>query len=105
MAITRSDIVYSGTLTTTEATVVTVAANTTFIIKGFWVSNSNTSDQTASLKIDDKRLIPNTLVPFNNTLIQDNLHIPVTAGKTIKVTGGVDDDMDYYIWGIQEVIS
>lgn len=105
MAITRSDIVYSGTLTTTEATVVTVATNTTFIVKGFWISNSNANDKSVILKIDDKRFIPNTKVPYNNSFIQDNLHIPVVSGKTIKIIGEVDTDMDYYIWGINEVVS
>ena len=42
---TRTDKVYSGTLGTSESTVVTVAANTTFIIKGIWVSNSNADDK------------------------------------------------------------
>ncbi len=105
MAITRTDKVYSGTLTTIETTVVTVAANTTFIIKGIWISNSNGADKTATLKIDDKRFIPACPVPTKDTLIQDNLNIPVMTGKTIKVAGEVADDMDYYIWGVQEVTS
>lgn len=105
MAITRSDLVYSGTLGTSESTVVTVAASTTFIIKGFWISNSNAADKYAILKIDDKRFVPSTTVPKKDSIIQDNLHIPVTAGKTIKVTGEVASDLDYYIWGIQEVTS
>lgn len=105
MAITRTDLVYSGTLATDEATVVTVAASTTFIIKGFWISNSNAADKTATLKIDDKRFVPSTPIPTKDSLIQDNLHIPVVAGETIKVSGEVATDMDYYIWGVQEVVS
>lgn len=103
--ITRSDVVYSGTLSTVEATIVTVAANTTFIMKGFWISNSNADDKYAILKIDDKRFVASRPVPTKDTLIQDNLNIPVTTGKTIKVTGEVDADMDYYIWGVSEVTS
>lgn len=105
MAVTRTDVVYSGTLGTSETTVVTVAANTTFIIKGFWISNSNAANKYAILKIDDKRFVPSTPVPTKDALIQDNLHIPVVATKTIKVTGEVATDMDYYIWGVQEVTS
>lgn len=105
MATIRTDVVYSGTLSATETTIVTIAENTTFIIKGFWISNSNAANKKATLKIDDKRLVPNTAIPFGNALIQDNLHIPVSANKTIKVTGEVGLDMDYYIWGIQEVVS
>lgn len=105
MAVTRTDVVYSGTLATTEATVVTVATSTAFIIKGFWVSNANASAKHFTLKIDDKRLAIQRPVPTKDTLIQDNLHIPVLATKTIKVTGEVATDMDYYIWGVQEVTS
>ena len=105
MAVTRTDVVYSGTLTTSEATVVTVASNTAFIIKGFWISNSNAESKYAILKIDDKRFVPSCYVPAKDALIQDNLHIPVLATKTIKVTGEVATDMDYYIWGVQEVTS
>lgn len=105
MAVTRTDVVYSGTLTTSEVTVVTVASNTAFIIKGFWVSNANAANKYFTLKIDDKRLAVQRAVPTKDTLIQDNLHIPVLATKTIKVTGEVASDMDYYIWGVQEVTS
>ena len=103
--ITRTDLVYSGTLDTTPTGVVMVAAGTTFIMKGFWISNSNAADKYAVLLIDNNRLVPSTPVPTRDTIIQDNLHIPVTAGKTIMVVGEVTDDMDYYIWGIQEVVS
>lgn len=105
MAVTRSDKVYSGTLATTEATVLTVAASTTFIIKGIIISNSNASNKYANVKVDGIRIVPNTVVPANDSLVMDNLHIPVVATKTIKVTGEVASDMDYYIWGIEEVTS
>ena len=105
MAVTRTDLVYSGTLTTDEITVVTIATNTIFIIKGIWISNSNAYSKVASVKIDDKRLMPTTAIPAYDALILDNLHIPVMPGKAIKVKGEVAVDMDYYIWGIQEVMS
>ena len=103
--VTRSDKVYSGTFGTSESTVVTVAADTTFIIKGIWISNSNAADKYAIVKVDDKRLVPSTIIPSNDAIVLDNLHIPVVATKTIKVTGEVASDMDYYIWGIEEVTS
>ncbi len=105
MAITRTDVVYSGTLATNEATVATIAASTTFIMKGFLVSNANAADKYFTMKIDDKRIAVTRAVPLKDTLIQDNLNIPVTTGKTIKMTGEVATDMDYYIWGISEVTS
>jgi hypothetical protein len=100
---TYSDQVYSGTLTTTETTVATIAANTTFVMKGFWISNSNAADKKAYLKIDDKRFVSGRTIPSLDTLIQDSLNIPIQTGKTIKVTGEVATDMDYYIWGVNEV--
>lgn len=105
MAKTYTDQVYSGTLTTGEVTVATIASNTTFIIKGFWISNSNAADKKATLKIDDKRFVATRPVPTLDTLVQDNLNIPVATGKTIKVTGEVATDMDYYIWGVNEVTA
>lgn len=105
MAITRTDVVYSGTLTASEVTVLTVAASTTFIIKGIWISNSDSANRTADLRIDDKRFVPTCVVPASDTLVMDNLHIPVLAGKTIKVKGSVATYLDYYIWGVQEVTA
>lgn len=106
MAKTYADQVYSGTLTTDSATVVTVAASTTFIMKGFCISNANVADKMAELLIDDKRILPYvTAIPTGDALIRSDLNIPVATGKTIKVKGEVADDMDYYIWGANEVTS
>lgn len=105
MNIIREDLVYSGTLTEQEVTLFTIPSNTTFIIKGIWVSNSNSDYKTANIKIDNKRFIPDTSIPAKNTLILDNLHIPIQAGKLVKGMAEVDEDLDYYIWGIKEVSS
>ena len=106
MAITRTDVVYSGTLTTSSVTVVTVAANTTFVMQGFAISNANAADKKAELLIDDKRILSYvTAIPTGDTLIRTGLNIPVATTKTIKVKGEVASDMDYYIWGINEVSS
>lgn len=105
MAKTYSDQVYSGTLDTSETTVATIATNTTFIMKGFWISNANASDQTVTIKIDDKRLIPTKAIPTKDTLIRSDLNIPIATGGTIKAYGETTSDMDYYIWGVNEVTS
>ncbi|MHC1683408.1 MAG: hypothetical protein AB6733_12070 [Clostridiaceae bacterium] len=106
MAKTYVDQVYSGTLGTSETTITTVGVNTTFIIKGFVISNSNSADKKASLKIDDKRILPYVkAIPTGDSLIRSDLNIPVTTGKTIKLYGEVASDMDYYIWGVNEVTS
>lgn len=105
MAKTYTDQIYSGTLITTEATIATIATATTFVMKGFWISNANASDQTVTFKIDDKRLIPNKAIPTKDTLIRSDLNIAITTGKTIKLTGAVASDLDYYLWGVNEVTS
>lgn len=105
MAKTYNDQVYSGTLATTETTIATIAVNTTFVMKGFWISNANAADQTVTFKIDDKRLIPTKAIPTKDTIIRSDLNIAITTGKTIKLTGAVASDLDYYIWGVNEVTS
>lgn len=106
MAVTRTDVVYSGTLATGGATVVTVAASTAYIINGIIISNANAAGQLAEVLVDDKRIIPYVkAIPTGEAIILTNLNIPVLATKTIKVKGAVNSDMDYYIWGVQEVTS
>ena len=106
MAKTYSDQVYSGTLTTSSATVATIAASTTFIMKGFCISNANAADKKAELLIDDIRILPYvTPIPTGDSLIRSDLNIPVETTKTIKVKGEVASDMDFYIWGVNEVVS
>jgi hypothetical protein len=102
---TRSDKVYSGTLTTSSVDVTGggVAADTTFIMKGFCISNADSEGRTAELLIDDIRILPFVAdIESGDALIRDNLHIPVLTGETIKAKGEVADDMDYYIWGVEE---
>lgn len=105
MIITRSDHIFSGTLGT-NATTETVAANTTFVMKGFCFSNANAADKKAELLIDGKRIVPySKAIPAGDSLIRSDLNIPVTTGKIISVKGEVANDMDYYIWGTNEVTS
>ena len=106
MAKTYADQAYSGTLATAGATAATIGASTTFVMQGFCISNANAAAKKAELLIDDKRILPYvTAVPPGDALIRSGLNIPVTTGLTIKVKGEVADDMDYYIWGVNEVTS
>ncbi len=105
MAKTYTDKVYNGTLATTEATVDTIAANTTFLLKGIVISNANAADKYAIVKIDDKRIVSSKPVPTKNSIVLSFDSLPVLTGKTIKVTGEVATDMDYYIWGVNEVTA
>ena len=106
MAITRTDKVYSGTLTTSSVTAATIAASTTFVIKGFIISNANAADKMAEVLVDDIRIFPYVKdVPTGDSLVVNDLNIPVLTTETIKVKGEVASDMDYYIWGVQELTS
>jgi len=99
-----SDKVYQGTLTTVEALIDTIPDNTVFIMKGFFVSNNNPDDKAFTLRIGDgTRLAANHPVKGNDTTIRDNLHIPLSAGSIINISGEVGNDLDYYIWGVMEV--
>ena len=104
---TYTDQVYSGTLAAAEATIATIAENTTFIMKGILISNSNAADKFANIKVDDKRIVPNKAVPTKNSILITfpDGGLPIPTGKTIKATGEVANDLDYYIWGVNEVTS
>ena len=105
MAITRTDKVYSGTLTTSSVTAATIAASTTFIMKGFLISNANAADKKAELLVDDIRILPYvTAIPTGDS-IRVLMDMPVLTTETIKVKGEVASDLDFYVWGVQEVTS
>lgn len=105
MAVTRADKVYSGTLSGVEDTVATIAASTTFIMKGFFISNANAADKYFTFKVNGIRLATTKAVPLKDSIVVDNLNLPVLTGQTIKITGEVAADMDYYVWGVEEVTS
>lgn len=94
--------VYEGSpADTNEATVATIAASKAFIIQGYRISNSNGADQTVLVKIGtDTIIIPTHTIPANDAIQEHDLNLPVLAGKTIKLTAGVADDIDYYFYGI-----
>lgn len=106
MAISRSDQVYTGTLTAASATIATIAANTTFIMQGFAISNANAADKKAELLIDGKRFLPYMKpIPSGEALVRSGINYPVTTGLLIKLKGEVAADMDFFIWGVNEVTS
>lgn len=94
--------VYEGSPSvTTEVTVATIASGKAFIMQGFMISNSNASAQAVTLKVGtDTVVIPAYSLASKDCLVRNDLNIPVLAGKTIKITAGVANDIDYYIWGI-----
>lgn len=94
---------YQGTLTTEETVVTIIPDGATFIIKGFFVSNNNAEYKAFTMKIGNHtRLAANHPVRGNDTTIRDNLHIPLQSGAKIIVSSEIDEDMDYYIWGVME---
>ncbi len=97
------DQVYQGTLTMEEVTIATIPEDSTFIMKGFFVSNNNDEGRYFTLKIGTgTRLASEHVVPPKDTTLRDNLHIPITVGEEITIQGEVENDLDYYIWGIVE---
>ena len=94
--------IYEGSpADTNEATVATIAAEKAFIMQGYWISNSNAEAKTAILKIGTGTVvIPGASIGAKDALVKNDLNIPILAGKTIKFTAGVANDIDYYIWGI-----
>lgn len=106
MAISRTDKVYTGTLTAASVTIDTIAANTTFIMQGFAISNANAADKKAELLIDNKRFLPYVKpIPTGDALVKSGMNYPITTGLTIKLKGEVAADMDFFIWGVNEVTS
>ena len=107
MASTYADKVYSGTATTDSVDMTSgVAANKTFIMKGFVISNADVEGRTAELLVDDVTIVPFIRdITAGDALIQSSLHIPVLTTKTIKVKGEVANLIDFYVWGIEEDYS
>lgn len=113
MAKTYSDQVYKGRLPNGIGKVVTtVAANTTFILKGFFIVNLESTDRAAALNLDEDIPLLALMkpIPSGETLIRSNLNIPILTDGTIRVCGATDSTkadllMYYYIWGVNEVDS
>ena len=104
MASSYSDKVYSAVLTTTLATLSTTPASATFVMKGWWVSNSNAAGQKIEFQVDGKRYVPyQNDVPAGDTIQGSNLDIAVLAGKNMKARAEIATDLDIYIYGIEEV--
>ena len=99
--------VYEGSLAdTNEATVATIATGKAFVMQGYRISNSNEEDQTVTLKIGtDTVIIPDHTIPKKDAIQEHDLNIPVLAGKTIKLTASVADDVSFYIYGILIEVS
>ncbi|UZQ50611.1 hypothetical protein [Clostridium kluyveri] len=102
---TYSDQIYSGTLATTSTTIATIAANTTFIMKGFIISNANTADKKAELLVNNIRILPFVKAIPTGDCLKVPMDMPVLSGQTIKLKGEIETDMDYYIWGVNEVTT
>lgn len=94
--------IYEGSPSdTNEATIATIDAGKAFIMQGIIISNSNAADQTATVKIGtDTIIIPAHTVPKNDSICPPFKEVPILAGKTIKFTSSVANDLDFYIWGI-----
>ena len=94
--------VYEGTMGATESTVMTVGANKAFIVTEIRLSNRHASVATTALVKagTDTVIFPAKSIDAGDGYIQE-CHTPVVATKTIKVTAGAADSIDYYISGVE----
>ena len=94
--------VYEGTMGATESTVVTVGANKALIVTEIRLSNRHATDATTALikAGTDTIIFPAKSIVAGDGYIQE-CHTAVLTGKTIKVTAGAADSIDYYISGME----
>lgn len=94
--------VYEGTMGAVESTVVTVGANKALIITEIRLSNRHADTATTALVKagTDTVIFPAKSIEAKDGYIQA-CHTAVLTGKTIKVTAGAADSIDYYISGIE----
>ena len=95
--------VYEGTMGATESTVVTVGANKALIITEIILTNRHASVATTALVKAGTGtvIVPTKSIAAGDGYVLSGLHTVVLAGKTIKVTAGAADSIDYYISGVE----
>jgi len=89
-----------GTLGTTEATLYTVPANTTTVVKSIILCNKTAADATANIKFADTEIYLEHAVTAKDTLCIQLTSV-LEANETIKGLAGTADAINYYISGIE----
>ena len=95
--------VYEGTMGNVESTVETVGANKALIITEIILTNRHATDATTALVTvgTGTVIVPTKSIVAKDGYVLSGLHTVVLTGKTINVTAGAANSIDYYISGIE----
>jgi len=93
---------YSGTLGTASASLYTVPASTTTIIKEIILCNKTSSAVTATITFDGINIVGGKSIAANDTLVIE-LHSILLAGKIIAGLSNTASAVDCFISGIEVV--
>lgn len=91
---------YKGTLGTSSATLYTVPASTTAIIKEIVLANKTATDATATITFDGVNIVPAKKVPANDALVVE-LHSIMPTATIIAGLAGTASAIDIYVSGIE----
>lgn len=97
-------VLAKGTLASTDETTIATVPNTKhFVITNFVIHNSDTSERTVSLKIDDVPLLTEESIPTKKTLgLRPELGgTYVAQNDTIKLQASAAGVIHYYLSGIE----
>lgn len=90
MAITRTDQVYEGAISPTRTTVATIASSTTFVMRGYLLTNHTADAINATLRIGSgTKIVPYQEVAVNDGIIQSDINVGITTGDKIEISGTV----------------
>lgn len=76
---------FSGVMPTADTTVYTVPSSKYAIVKCLTMSNNSATPQTINVTIGGIRLAINYVVPAKDTLIINDIDIPMVNGETIQI--------------------
>lgn len=93
---------YSGTLGTASATLYTVPASTTAIIKEIVLCNKTASAATATITFDGINIVNGKSIASNDTLVIE-LHSILATTKILAGLAGTDAAIDCFVSGIEVV--
>lgn len=107
MAITRKRLA-KGTLTDTLSTIYTapITGGSYTLPTGLWLCNKTSSDTTVTINIAGTEVIFQHVIEANDSLAINlkEANILIEAGETIEANASANDNITYYISGV-EVVS
>lgn len=100
MAVT-SKVLFRGAATTTSTTLYTTPATATAVVTNIGVTNTSTSEVTASILLDDVAILSNVKVSANTSIFIDLKQV-VQANDTIKGLAS-STAVNFHISGVEVV--